>query len=247
MPKFGNRRDSSSRRIRPSSNQDITQGSKAVNKVPHGNDENGEHLIPSTVLASNQEAIQRLADIAQYIKSSFSRDMDVVEDNCIQMDREAEIQKLKTTLETLSLSKSNEMEKLRCENEQLKSDQEACQLERERYRTLQQDLDTQYKEQHRQTVEEEKERSRQEIKNQKAIIHADYKRNIQELQRQNKDLNGRNEDLTTKLSKAEEKLEIKKKRHGRERETLEKTVENLTLELRQVKTEFPVQMHTTQE
>ncbi|KAL8855278.1 MAG: hypothetical protein Q9178_008072 [Gyalolechia marmorata] len=113
--------------------------------ISHGNTEGSRNS--AAILASTNGAIQRLTAFTQYFESSFTSDVDMVERVYgTEVDREAEIQGLNEAVEALSNLKSEQMENLRRENEELINGQEACDRERNRYRTMQEELKAQYAE-----------------------------------------------------------------------------------------------------
>lgn len=91
------------------------------------------------------------------------------------MDREVEIQILNEAVEALSNLKSEQMENLRRENEELLNGQEACDRERNRCRTMQEELEAQYAEAetdrgevYKRKLQEEKDKTQKRIKTSKA-------------------------------------------------------------------------------
>ena len=193
-------------------------------------------------------ALQRLADIAQYFVS-FTNDINVVEGAYgTEIDRENEIQRLSQALEELTYVKSEKMENLQRENEQLKAGQEACDQERERCHTMQSDLEARYEEaeadrleEYKRKLQDEKAKLQKHMNVRKAEIEAGSKERVRELEGQKEQLSAINEKLKQRLSAAEEKLETKKIRHARVEKSLEEENKKLTVELKQVKSEFPVE------
>jgi len=204
---------------------------------------------PAAVLASSNGALQRLADIAQYFESSFTYDINVVEGAYgTEMDRENEIQRLNETVETLTYVKSEEMDNLRRENEELKAGQEACERERETCQTMGAELEARHakaeagrEEEYKRKLQDEKAKFQKSMRAKKAEIEAESKEKVEELEKQNKKLSTTNEELKQRLSKAENRLETKKIRHARVEKSLEEDNKKLTAELKQVKSEFPVE------
>ncbi|KAI4225248.1 MAG: hypothetical protein L6R40_008380 [Gallowayella cf. fulva] len=124
-----------------------------------------------------------------------------------EVDREAEIKRLNEALETLSNLKSEQMENLRRENEELLNGQEACDWERNRYRTMQEELEAQHaeaeadrEEEYKRKLQEEKDKTQKRIKTSKAEIEAESRERVQELEDQNAELSAMNEQLKQWLS-----------------------------------------------
>lgn len=213
----------------------------------HGNAEGPE--TPAFVLASSNGALQRLANIAQYFESSFNQDINVVEVAYgTGIDRENEIQRLGQALETLTYVKTEEMENLRHENEELKAGQEACDLERKKCKKMQSELEARYAkiEEDRQEDFERKQREvntklQKQMNAKKAEIETRSKEKVRELEGQKEQLSAIIEKLKQGLSAAEEKLETKKIRHARVENSLEEENKKLTVELKEVKSEFPIE------
>ncbi|CAO1596637.1 hypothetical protein XANCAGTX0491_000471 [Xanthoria calcicola] len=165
-----------------------------------------------------------------------------------EVDREAEIQRLNEAMEALSNLKSEQMENLRRENEELLNGQEACALERNKYRTMQEELEAQYaeaeadrEEEYKRKLQEEKDKTQKRIKTSKAEIKAESRERVQELEDQNAELSAMNEQLKQRLWGIEKKLEAKKTRHARVEKSLEEDNKKLTAELKQLNSEFPVE------
>lgn len=250
MPKHTNGvRSGSSKRRDVTSDQKKDQELRSLNSLDfsHGNTEGPE--TPAVVLASSNGALQRLADIAQYFESSFTHDINVVEGAYgTGIDRENEIQRLSQTLETLTYVKSEEMENLRHENKKLKAGQEACDLERKRCQKMQSELEARQAEAEADRQEEFERRLRdgnaklqKQMNVMKAEIETRSKEKVRELEGQKEQLSAINEKLKQRLSAAEEKLGTKKIRHARVEKSLEEENKKLTVELKQVKSEFPVE------
>lgn len=250
MPKHTNgARGGSTRR------RDVTSDEKKVQEPRSSNDlalshSNTEGLQNSVaILASSNGAIQRLAAFTQYFQSSFTSDIDMLERVYgTEVDREAQIQRLSEAVETMSYVKSEQMENLRHENEELLSGQEACDRERNRYKTMQVELEAKYakaeadrEEDYQQKLQEEKDKNQKRIKTIKAENEAESKERVRELEDQNADLSSMNEQLKQRLSETEKRLKEKKTRHARVEKSLEEDNKKLTTQLMQVKSEFPVE------
>ncbi len=250
MPKHTNSaRGGSTRRRDLTSDEKKDQEPSSSNDLvlSHRNIEGSRNS--AAILASSNGAIQRLAAFTQYFESSFTSDIDMVERvHGTEVDREAGIQRLSEAVPTLSHLKSEQMENLRRENEELLNGQEACDRERNRYRTMQEELEAQYaeaeadrEEKYKRKLQEEKDKTQKRIKTSKAEIEAESRERVRELEDQNAELSAMNEQLKQRLSGIEKKLEAKKTRHARVEKSLEEDNEKLTAELKQLKSEFPVE------
>ena len=250
MPKHTNgARGGSIRRRDVTSDEKQDQEPRSSNDLAlsHGNTEGPRNS--AAILGSSNGSIQRLAAFTQYFQSSFTSDMDMVERVYgTEVDREAEIRRLSEAVETLSHVKSEQMENLRRENEELLNGQEACDWERNRYQTMQAELEAQHAqaeadivEDYKRKLQEEQEKKKKRIKTIKAEIEAESKQRVRELEDQKTDLSAMNEQLKQRLSETEKKLEAKKTRHARVEKSLEEDNKKLTTELMQVKSEFPVE------
>ena len=243
-----------SKRREAASDQNTDKESRSNNSRDYSYVNDDELPNPTAIIATTSGALQRLANIAQYFESSFNHDVNVVEVAYREeMDREHEIRRLTESLETLTYVKSEEMENLRYENEKLRAEQEDCREERKRYLTMQAELEVQNaaaeigrEELYKRKLQEEKEKSQKQMKVKRAEIEAGNKKKVQELEEHKEELAATNEDLKMLLSAAKGKLETKKTRHARERKTLEGENEKMYLELKQVKSEFPVEVQPVQ-
>lgn len=250
MPKRTNSvRGGSTKRRDVTSDEAKDQGVRSPNGLDMGHSNTEGPRNPVAVLASSNGALQRLADIAQYFESSFSYDINMVEGAYgTEMDRENKIQRLNETVETLMHVKSERMDNLHRENEELKAGQEACEREREICQTMEAELEARHakaeadreKESERK-LQDERAKIQKSMRVKKAEIEAESKEKVEELEKQNKKLSATNEELKQRLSKAENKLETKKIRHARVEKSLEEDNKKLTAELKQVNSEFPVQ------
>ncbi len=237
-----------------SSNQKKQQDSRSINSLVSRRGNTEESQTPTSILASTSGALERLAGIVKFFESSYSYDVNMVEGVYgMEMDREKEIQRLTVSLETLTHLKSAETENLRHENVELKAEQEACQEERKRCQMMQVELEARHavaeasrKEEFERDLREEKAKLQKHVKVKKAEIEAESKQKVRELEKQNEKLSTTNQKLETLLSTANEKLDTKKIRHARERKALEEDNEKLGAELKQVKSEFPVEVQPAQ-
>ncbi|KAL9012462.1 MAG: hypothetical protein Q9173_002778 [Seirophora scorigena] len=249
MPKHTNgARGGSTRRrdLTSDENRDKEPGSSSDLVLSHGNTERSQN--PAAILAASNGAIQRLASFTHYFES-FAPDIDILEQVYgTAADREAKIQRLKETVETLIHSKNDQMENLQLENEKLRDGQEACDRERDRYRTMQGELEAQHakaeaarEDEHKQKLQDEKDKTQKRIKATKAEIEAESRERVRELEDQNAGLLRMNEQLKQRLSEFEKKLEAKKTRHARVEKSLEEDNMKLNAEVKQLKSEFPVE------
>ena len=205
---------------------------------------------PIDVLASASEALQRLADTAKYFKSlSATNDFRVVDDFYgAEIEKENTIRRLEDSVKTLYHSKSDELEELRRQNEQLLAEQEDCRRETKKYQDLQEKLEAQN------TVTEatRKEETERKLQDEKDKVHQQYKKKRTDFEHGINEKVGVLEDKIEKLSatkvalekrcvSADEKLETKKQRHHRKEKSLEDENKKLTEELKQLKAQFPVE------
>ena len=224
-----------------------------ISESPNGLDaSHGDTEEPgnaAATLASCNGALQRLAGITQYFESSFNQDINEVEgDYRTEMNRENEIQRLSGVVETLTHAKDERLENLRHENEELKAGEEACNREREKCLTIQAELEEQHiqaeaerEEEHKRQLHDEKAKVQKSLKAKKAETEAASREKVQELKDQIANLSATNEKIKQSLSAAEEKLKDKKKKHARVEKSLEEENGKLRVELKQVKSEFPVE------
>ena len=158
---------------------------------------------PAAVLASSSGALQRLAHIAQYFGSSFIHDINVVEGAYgTEIDTETEIRESNETVETMTHVKNEEMENLRYENGELRASQEACEGEREKYQTMNAELEVQYttagadrEKDYKQKLQNEKIKFQKSIRAKEAEIEAEYKGKVDDLEKQNGQLSAVKEEL----------------------------------------------------
>ena len=215
----------------------------------HGNSDAFQNSV--TVLASSNGALQRLAGIAQYFETSFTHDISIVEGtHGADIDRENEIHRLNEALQILTHIKSEETENLLRENDRLKAGQEACEREREKCQTMQAELEARHVEaeadrekEYEHKLQEEKSKAQKQMKARRAEMEAGNKQRVQSLESENEKLSMTNEDLKQRLIEAQEKLQKKKIRYDRERKTLEQDNAELTQDLEQMKSEFPIESH----
>ena len=249
MPKDTNlSRNASAKRRSKVSDQQNDHESRSLESHALGHGYSNGSQNPVVVLASSRDALQRLADIAQYLQSSFLSDIDVVEgDHGTDIDKENEIQRLNQAIETLTYSKSEEMENLKRELAGLKAGEEACRQETEKYKVMEAELQAEHakaeeerKHEYDRKQQEDKIKAQKQMKVKRAEMEAEIKQKVRELENENQDLSVQNKQLKQDLSAAQDKLKTKKTRHALEREALEDKLEKRTLELEQLKSEFPV-------
>ena len=226
--------------------RDQEPGSPNSNDLSRRNTEESQKSI--AVLASSGEALQRLANIAQYFVSLTS-DMQVVEDNYgAEIEKENEIRKLSDTVASLTFVKSEEMETLQHENKELLAEREACRQEKEKCKETRKNLEAQNaiaeasrQEESNQRLQEENTKLLKKFKKMKAELEEDINKKLQEVKDKNAKLSATNVDLKQCCLEAEEKLERKKTRHARVEKGLEDENKKLTEELRQLQAQFPVE------
>ncbi len=250
MPKHPNGvRGGSSKRREITSDQMKDQEFRSPNGLDASHGDTDEPGNPATTIASCNGALQRLAGIARYFESSFNQDINEVEgDYGTEMDRENEIQRLRGEVKTLTHAEDERLENLRHEIRELEAGQEACNQERERCRTMQAELEEQHtqaetkrEKEYQRKFQDEKAKLQKSTKVKKAEIEAGSRETIQELENQIANLSAINENLKQSLSAAEEKLKDKKIKHARVEKSLEEENEKLRVELKQVKSEFPIE------
>ena len=205
---------------------------------------------PIDVLASSSEALQRLADTANYFKSlSATNDFRVVDDFYgAEIEKENTLRKLKETVEILTYTKSDELEDLRRQNGQLLAEQEDCQREKKKYQDLQEELKDQNivteatrREESERKLKEETDKLQKQSKKKKAEFEGEIKQKVGVLEDEIKKLSATKVALEGRCVAADEKLETKKQRHQRKEKSLEDEIKKLTEELKQLKAQFPVE------
>lgn len=237
-------RRGSSRRL--DHKRDQEPGSPNSNDLSRRNTEESQRSI--AVLASSGEALQRLANLAQYFVS-LTHDMQVVEDDYgAEIEKENEIRKLRDTVASLTFVKSEEMETLQHENKELLAEQQACRQEKEKCQEIRKNLEAQNviaeasrQEEYNQRLQEENTKLHKQFKKTKAELEEGINKKIQEVKDKHAKLSATNVDLKQRCLEAEERLERKKTRHARAEKGLEEENKKLTEELRQLQAQFPVE------
>lgn len=227
--------------------RDQEPGSPNSNDLSRRNTEESQKSI--AVLASSGGALQRLADIAQYFESSFTHDMEVVEDAYgPEIEKENELRKLSDTVASLTSFKSEEMQTLQHKNKELLAEREACRQEKENCQEIQKNLEAQNaiaeasrQEESNQRLQEEKTKLHKQFKKMKAELEEGINKKLQEVKDKHAKLSAINVDLKQCCLEAEEKLERKKTRHARVEKGLEDENKTLTEELGQLHAQFPVE------
>lgn len=237
---------SSKRRNKPQDQQ--TQEFRTIDR-PDSNRgyQNGDDH-PASVLASHRAALERLASVAKHLES-FIPDISTFETEYgEEMDREKKIQILSHTVETLTSSKSEELERLRRENASLKAGEEACLQEKEKYQTIQAELrsrsdqnDARRKQEYETKLQEDKIKSQKQIDARKAELEAEIKAKVRDAENQSKKLSVQNDDLKKILSEVRVEMKTEKRRDTLALKALEDEHALLAKELEQVKHEFPVE------
>ena len=243
---------------RTTSDQTREQEVRPVNglDVNHGGFE--EHQNPAAILASCNGSLQRLAHMARYFELSFSQDMAIVEEDYgTEMDRENEIQRLIGVVKTLTHAKDERLEALQHEIEDLKASEVDYNREIERYHKIRKELEEEHnrneaerEKEHNQNEaereEEYKQKLKKSVKAKTAEIEAGSKDKTRDLEKQVASLSATTEKLEQSLSAAEEKLKNKKTKHALVEKSLLEENEKLKVELKEMKSEFPVEGHSAQ-
>lgn len=202
---------------------------------------------PAAILASYNGPLQRLADIARYLELSFSHDIAIVEEDYgAEMDRENEIQRLMSVVETLTHAKDERLEALQRQIKDLKASEVDCNKERARFQTIRKDLEEKHAKNEAERDKEFKQKLQKSVRVKSAEIEAGSKDKIQELEKQITSLSATNKKLEQSLSTAEEKLKTKKTRHAIVEKSLMEEIEKLKVELKEVKSELPVEGQSAQ-
>ena len=232
---------------RSTSDETREQEFRPVNGTDVSRSDSEEPQNPAAILASCNGPLQRLANIARYLESSFSQDITMVEAVFgTAMDRENEIQRLTGVVETLTYAKDERLEDLQQEIQELKASEEDCNRERERYQATRTELEQQHSRAEAERDREYKQKVQKLVKAKIAEIEVGNKEKIQELEKKVASLSATNKIVEQSLSEAEEKLKIKKKKHERVEKSLEEENERLKAELRQWKSEFLVEGQSVQ-
>ena len=231
---------------RSTSDQTGEPDSRPVNGIDVSHSDSEEPQKAAARLASCNGSLQRLANIARYLES-FSQDIAVVEgDFGPEMDRENEIQRLTRVVETLTYARDERLEDVQQEIQELKANEEECNRERERYQTMRKELEEQHTQKEAEREKEYQQKLQKLVRAKSAEIEARSKEKIQELENKIADLSAKNEKLEQSLSAAEEKLKTKKIKYDRLEKSREGEIEQLKVELRQWKSEFPVEGQSVQ-
>ena len=213
--------------------------------VNHGGFE--EHQNPAAILASCNQSLQRLANMARYFEFSFSQDIAIVEEDYgADMDRENEIQRLMGVVETLTHAKDERLEALQHEIKDLKASEVDCNRERARYQKIRKELEEEHNRKEAEREKEYKQKVQKAMKAKCAEVENGSKNKIQELEKQVASLSATTEKLEQSLSAAEEKLKTKKTKHALVVESLMEKIEKLEVELKEIKSEFPVEGQSAQ-
>ncbi len=138
MPKRSNGfNDVPSKRKEATLDQNTNKKFRSNNNRDYSYVNDDELPNPTTILAIISEALQRLANIAQYFESFFNHDVNVVEEAYRkEMNKEHEIRRLIKSLETLTYVKSKKIKNLRYKNKKLRAKQENRKKKRKRYYTM---------------------------------------------------------------------------------------------------------------
>lgn len=202
---------------------------------------------PIAVIASSSGPLQRLAEIAKYF-SSFTYDMQVVEDVYgPEIEKETTIRKLTETVELLTHFKSEELEKLRHENQELLAGRETCQQEKKKCQEITEKLEAEnaiaeagrQKESDRK-VQEEITQLEKAFKTRKTDYEDGTNKKIRKVEDNLAKVSSIHTELNKRYKEVEEKLKKEKKQWARLEKSLEGDIEQLTEELKQMKAHFPV-------
>ena len=227
---------------RTASDQIRDQEVRPVDGLGVNHDGFEEQQNPAAILASCNEPLQRLADIARYLQSSFSQDIAIVEENYgTEMDRENEIQRLMGVVATLTHAKNERLETLQNEIEELKASEVDCSQERERYQKKRKELEEDHNRKETEREKEYKQKFQKSVKARSAEIEAGSKDKTQALEKQVANLSAINGKVEQDLSAAEEKLKNKKIKHALVEKSLMEEIDKLKIELKEIKSELPVE------
>ena len=227
--------------------KDQESGSPSSRDLSRRNTEESQRSM--AVLASSVGALQRLADIAHYFRSSSTYDMQLVEDAYgAEIKKENELRKLSETVASLTFIKSEEMKTLQDENKELLAEREACLQEKKNYQEIRKNLEAEHaiaeasrQEESNQRLQEEKAKLHKQFKMKKGELEDGINKRIQEMKDRLAKLSETNGELKQRCLEAEEKLEKKKSRHARVEKGLEDENKNLGEELKQLQAQFPVE------
>ena len=232
---------------RSTSDQTREQELRPANGLDVNHSDSEEPQNHAAILASCNGPLQRLANIARYFELSFSQDIAIVEGYFgPEMDRENEIQRLTGVVQTLTHARNEQLEDLQHEIEQLKASEEDCIRKKEGYQAMQTELEEQHTRKEEEREKDYKQKLQKSLKAKIAENEAGSKEKTQELEDKAARLSAKNEKLEQSLTAAEEKLKNKKVKHDRLEKSLEGENEQLQVELRQVKSEFPVERQSVQ-
>ena len=237
---------SSKRRNKPQDQQN--QESKSIDRLDSNRGYQNGDQHPASVLASHRHTLDRLANVAKYLES-FLPDVRIIEAECREeMDKDQEIEKLRHTVETLSSSKVEELERLKKENTSLEAEREACLQEKEKCQTIQAELrsqsaknDAQKAQEYETKFQEDKVKSQKQFDAKKAELEASIKAKVRDAENQSKKLSAQKDDLEKSLSEVKAELKTEKRRDTLALKGLESLNASLSKELEQVKSEFPVE------
>ena len=232
---------------RNASDQTKKEGSRPANglDVDHSDDEGIQN--PAATLASYNGPLQRLANMARFFESSFSQDIAIVEEDYrTEMDRENEIQRLKGVVETLTHAKDERLEALQHQIKDLKASEVDCNKERARYQTIRKELEEEHTRNEAERDKEYKQKLQKSVRVKSAEIEAGSKGKTQELEKQITNLSATTKRLELSLSTAEEKLKNKKIKHALVEKSLMDEIEKLKVELKEVKSELPIEGQSAQ-
>ena len=237
---------SSKRRNKPQDQQ--TQESRTVERPGSSRGYQNGDPYPASVLASSRGTLERLAHLARYLES-FIPDISAIETEFgEELDKEKDIQRLERTVEALTSSRCEELERLKRENVLLKAEQEACKQEKKKCQTIEAELrsqseetDARRKKEYEKKLQEDKVKSQKQIDARRAELEAEIKAKVRDAENESKKLSAENDHLKTSLSEVSEELKTENRKNTLAFKGLEDERASLQRELEQVKLEFPVE------
>lgn len=221
-------------------------GSLNGHDLSGGNSE--EPPDPIAVIASSGGALQRLANVAKYF-NTFTFEMHEVEDAYRpEIEKENTVRRLTETVELLTHFKSEEMEKLRHENQELLAGREQCEKETKKCQEIRQKIEAEntlaeagrQKESQRK-VKEEKTQLEKAMKTKQAEYEDEFNKKIRKVENDLAKVSSMNTELKKSYKEVEEKLKKDKRTYARLEKSLESENGQLTEELKQLKAQFPVE------
>lgn len=255
-PKDDGSSRSASRKRSKASHQEKSKASEAINSLDTGADLSNEAQNPAFRLASSAEALQRLADVAQYFRTrSGLNDIDAVRRIGGEVaDREMEIRRLKDVIAEINETKSGKMANLEKEIAELKAGEDECHQERERCRKMRAQMDdekaaaiAEIKQEHDKKWQKDRAKAQKRMDTEKAEKEEQFNKQAQRLEELNKGLSAENQQLKQDLLKVQEDAKIEKAELRWALHGLQGAQEKLTSELDEIKSEFPIEEHPVED